>query len=617
MCGIAGYFGGDPLPGTNLRLALDKLFPRGPDMSGVVGWTKDGKFCPPEKSYCAYDGWEIALLHTRLSIIDLSDAGKQPMTNADGRWIVFNGEIYNYREIRDELSLNGYEFHTRTDTEVILAAYSKWGYDCVSKFNGMWSFAIYDPARKIVFCSRDRLGVKPFHFTRTKSGGFAFASEIPALLALVGASAQINPARLASYIVSGATDDGPETLYSGIRELRGARNGIFDLRNNSWTECQYWSLPNSPDFEGSEEEALEVFEDIFESAVRLRLHADVPVALLLSGGVDSSAIALAIQRVGGKVMSVTSSFPDYPEIDETGYAAIAAKSCGLPHKLVQPNISDAVSCEPLLTKAQASPYGSLSLYVHWAILRSIKENRIPVVLSGQGGDELFFGYERYYANYWRSHWPSFMKMYAVGAEMSRNSGLGRFKSLQYLLYFGVDGLQWQLRKLRASSAFKRQLIDAAYEVPDSILKTRAGLQSTELTQATLPRLLRYDDRTSGSLAVETRLPFLDYRLVQFAYALPWKTNINGGWTKYLLRKYLDRHGLKINAWRKQKLGFNAPTSKWISDLYRAYWEGNSCTDFARKILKNNITASKLHHSVLWDMYNITHLARIHDWHVDF
>jgi asparagine synthase (glutamine-hydrolysing) len=299
MCGIAGYFGSRGLSQSQIQRALICLRPRGPDMEGVIGWDSLGNFV--ETSVDTSDeprSVTRVLIHTRLSIFDLSVAGRQPMSDRFGNWITYNGEIYNYRELRTELESLGCHFSTGTDTEVILAAYDKWGAACVNRFNGMWAFVIYSASSRLAFCSRDRLGVKPFYYTRTDDGGFAFSSEIPSLLSLVRRPAQIDRVKLADYFVYGRTDDTKETMYSGIRELRGGHNGFLNIETMAWQEKLYWNLPEEPDQNLSEAAALDQFSGIFEDAVKLRLHADVPLALTLSGGVDSSVVAVAAAKSG-------------------------------------------------------------------------------------------------------------------------------------------------------------------------------------------------------------------------------------------------------------------------------------------------------------------------------
>lgn len=590
------------------------LRPRGPDMEGVAGWDSLGHLV--ETSLVMRDEptpLTRVLIHTRLSIFDLSSAGRQPMSDRHGNWITYNGEIYNYRQLRAELESLGCHFSTGTDTEVILAAFEKWGTGCVKRFNGMWAFVIYNAFSKIAFCSRDRLGVKPFHYTRTGDGGFAFSSEIPSLLELLRRRACIDPVKLADYFIYGRTDDAGETMYSGIRELRGGHNGVLNVDTMEWREDRYWDLPGEPDLRLSDDAALDQFSAIFEDAVKLRLHADVPLALTVSGGIDSSVVAAAAARSGLRPILFTSHFPQFPAIDESEYAKRVAKQLNLPHILVAPDLSNLLEDAIELSRAQAVPYGSLSLYVHWAILKEIRKQSIPIVLSGQGGDEVFFGYERYYVAHWRSLFPRFPAMVTAWRGMARRSRLGWRESALFLAYFGLPGLQWMRRRHKVSNAVSPALLSHASSMPDRLPTGRRALQRQELQYVNLPRLLRYDDRTAGAQGMETRLPFLDYRLVEFAHRLPWHMFFRDGWTKYLLRSYLVRHGLNEIAWRTHKLGFDAPTEKWTEVLLARNWKEYSQTDFARTVLKPGKTPDQWPAQVRWDVYNGCEMAWLYDW----
>jgi len=615
MCGIAGYWGSKGLLPSQIQKALTCLRPRGPDMEGVVGWDARGHLLDRG------DGQPLepptitrVLIHTRLSIFDLSPAGRQPMSDRNGNWITYNGEIYNYRSLRTELESLGCRFSTGTDTEVILAAFEKWGASCVNRFNGMWAFVIYSPSTKIAFCSRDRLGVKPFHYTRTDDGGFAFSSEIPSLLELLHRSARIDPVKLADYFIYGRTDDTGETMYSGIRELRGGYNAFLNVETMEWRESRYWDLPKEPDLSLSDTAALDQFSDIFEDAVQLRLHADVPLALTVSGGIDSSVVAVAASRSGLRPTLFTSHFPQFPAIDESDYANRVANHLDLPHILVAPDLSNLFEDAIELSRAQAVPYGSLSLYVHWAILKEIRKQSIPIVLSGQGGDEVFFGYERYYVAHWRSLFPRVPAMISAWKGMAQRSRLGWLESILFLTYFGLPGLQWMRRRHQVSKAVSPALLSRASSMPHRLPAGRRALQRQELQYVNLPRLLRYDDRTAGAQGMETRLPFLDYRLVEFAHRLPWHMFFRDGWTKYLLRSYLARHGLNEIAWRTRKLGFDAPTEKWTEGLLEKNWKEYKQTDFAQIILrKTGKDPLQWPAPVRWDVYNGCEMAWLYHW----
>jgi len=598
------------MPAARLRSAMASLSHRGPDAEGRIGWDRRG-VCWRDEQLTDQE-LAVGLAHRRLSILDLSPAGRQPMPGPKGTWIVYNGEVYNYLELRAELLKTGHSFSTHSDTEVILAAYEAWGVDCVKRFNGMWAFALYDPGKKGLFCSRDRLGVKPFYY-HSSPEAFLFASEIPALLQFAALPRKIGFEPLARYVLQHQTDDGEETLYESIRELRGGHCLWVDTTHGEMRSWRYWELPQEPDLDPNDAEALETFTGLLEDSVRLRLRSDVPLVVTLSGGTDSSAVAVAAKRLRAPIETVTSHFPSHPEIDETRYAAAAAGHCGLRSTLVVPDLSRLIEEEPDLTRHQALPFPSLSLYVHWAIMRQVREREIKVVLSGQGGDELFLGYEHYYVNHVRSLSPNLVRMLRAAWQASRNSRLSLPQVAAYVAYFGSPRLRRLVLGRRVRRAFHRRILERLPGVPDLGTPDRRRLQRTQLTDGPLSQLLRYDDRTTGAFGLETRLPFLDYRLVEFAYRLPWRHKIRDGWTKYLIRSYLDRAGLKEIAWRKHKLGFNAPQASWTDALLRERGPALRASPFATFLLRDAVDLESLPLPQRWDAYHLLHLASLLEW----
>lgn len=616
MCGIVGFAGiGAVCSASRFEASTAALAYRGPDAEGIVGWDAQGRKFQGRGHNVDYT---LAMGHRRLSILDLSAAGTQPMVCPHGNWITFNGEIYNYVEIREELKTLGHEFATTTDTEVILAAYAEWGKECVRRFNGMWAFAIYDVARRGVFWSRDRLGVKPFFYSRHDKG-FGFASEIPALLLLLQKTPIIDRTQLAKFIVFGVGDDGEETIYRDVRELPPGHCAWFSLDTGEFNIWRFWDLPEEPDLILSDEKALEHFSELLEDSVKIRLRSDVPLAITLSGGTDSSAVAVAASQIGAKgIATITSSFPDHPEIDETAYAQQVARTCGLESVLVQPDMDQLVEEEPLLTRHQATPYGSLSLYVHWAIIKRIKSLNIPVVLSGQGGDELFLGYERYYVAHCLAQFPNPFRMMASAIQASRHSKLGLATMAAYVAFFGSRSLRRNELVRRARQVFNPTLVMAAPELPPAAVGSLRRLQSNEICGQQLRHLLRYDDRTTAAHGMETRLPFLDYRLVEFAYRLPWSHKIRNGWTKYLIRRYLEKHVPATVAWRKRKLGFNAPTVQWTRRLAQRRGAAIMGGSFRAALLRSGVTQfEQIGDRHLWTIYNLLNLSHLSDWRADW
>jgi asparagine synthase (glutamine-hydrolysing) len=619
VCGIVAFWAkrdgrGTPFTARLLRAATERLAHRGPDGGGWVGWCLDDSFrCGSELTD---QNLRLGLGHRRLKILDLTEAGRQPMQGPAGCWITFNGEIYNYRELRAELAARGYRFRTGTDTEVILAAYDAWGTECVRRFNGMWAFVLYDPGQRRLFASRDRLGVKPLYYAAT-SQGTMFASEVGALLESLGGRPAIDMRRLGRYLVDRRIDDAAETIYRDICELRGGHTLELDTETGATRLSRYWDLPEGPDLELKDEVALDRFSELIEDAVRLRLHADVPVAITLSGGVDSSVLTVAASRVAGRcVGTFTSRFPGDPSLDESRYAARVVATSGAQAHYVQPSIDRLIDDEVALTTHQALPFRSLSLYVHWAILVAIRAQGVPVVISGQGGDETFLGYERYHTSALLHALPNAVRALTGLWRGAHHSDRGILALATMAVYFTTPRLQRAVRRQRVRSVVRARWLRRLIRPDPEVFGNIRRQQRVELLSLCLPALLRYDDRTAGALGMETRLPFLDYRVVEFGYRLPLHHKIRDGWTKHILRRYLARHGFDAVAWRRRKYAFYAPQAAWTRRLIAARGSALEKTAFARALLEDGVSLARLPMPVAWDLYNCAHLARVLNWEVD-
>lgn len=611
MCGICGFVArtGHEVDGSHLREAVSALGHRGPDSSGVWGVTAGGQQLWDD--HAVHTPLVMGLGHTRLAVFDPTPAGAQPMSGPADLIVAYNGEIYNFPEIKRRLDRK-YEFRTATDTEVLLAAWAEQGEACLHELNGMWAFAMADVSKRTVTLCRDRLGVKPLYYSATEAGVF-FASEPEALFILMGRTPEPDMNELARWLVYHAGDDGPETIYCGIKALSGG--GLLSLAPEGvGVVRRWWRLPDSPDLMLSDAEALDTFEELFEDSVRLRLRSDRPTSVLLSGGTDSAAVTLAASRVGASSMlCATSSFPGVAAIDEAEAAASVARACGAQHYPVRPDVGMLLDTEPVLTRRQGAPYGTLSLFVHWALLSGVRSQGVPVVLSGQGGDELFLGYERYHAAYALSQLPNVpaaLRTVWKGGGRSRPGVLGLAAQS---IYFSLPGLRPKRLQALALRAYDSDFVALAPSDRAMVGGDRRALQASEITGAQLGQLLRYDDRTSAALGMETRLPFLDWRLVEFAYRLPWKHKIRRGWGKWLIRRYLDRHGLQKAAWDKRKLGFEAPQEEWVANLIAQRGEPLASRPLAKRLLRPGVRLEALPVRLAWDAYNTLHLARIGGW----
>ena len=604
MCGvIAAFEPSGRVDRARFAAAMNAIAHRGPDGEG-------------SELVTLADGGAWTMGHCRLSIFDLSDAGRQPMAGPGGRWISFNGEIFNWPELRAELSALGYSFKTQTDTEVILAAYDKWGPQCVTRFNGFWAFVLFDPkgndGAPAVFLSRDRFGIKPL-FYHLKNGRLVVASEIRAIFEYLGTAPEPDRAVLARELVLHLGEDTAQTIYSGILEIEPASNATFDPRNGRMRIWRYWKPDPENRFTGGEEEAVDRFGALLEESVRIRLRADREVALTLSGGVDSSAIAVAISRTSGaKVRAFTSHFPDHPEIDETRYARQVADACGFEHVLVEPHILDLVQEERALARHQELLYGGLSLLVNWAVIREINRHGIAVFLTGQGGDELFFGYERYFAPYMISRLRKQpLSVFADLSDASRHSRLSLRDAASFLLYFSNTALRKFRYRRDALSVFADEFVAAASGDPHPLAVDPFELLLQEVCGNQLRHLLRFDDRTAAAFGAEGRPAFLDVHMVEFAFSLGWDFKLRNGWTKYITRKYLERAGLPEIAWRKHKLGYNAPTVEWTRKMFAQTGIGDLGT--CGGILKPGLTPERVPDRMLFPVYNLLSTSRAMGW----
>jgi asparagine synthase (glutamine-hydrolysing) len=503
-------------------------------------------------------------------VLDLSDDGAQPMQYADsGLVLTFNGEIYNYIEIREELRAHGYAFHTQTDSEVILAAYSCWGEDCVTRFNGMWSFAILDRRKKKLFCSRDRFGVKPFYY-RVDGKAFAFSSEIRQLLPF-GDSTAADMDVVRTYLVTDASELDDATFFKGIRRIPGGHSGVYDLTTNKFSIRRYYEIKRREEISAlGIDAAIERFGALLEDAVRLRMRSDVKVGTCLSGGMDSSTVATLASRLyrqsaGGAFAAIT-AVSEQESNNEARFAEMVVKASDLDWHPVKPGYRDFTDTLDAVVRAQEEPFGSPSLTMQYFVMKTARDNGITVLLDGQGGDETLLGYEKYYAAYIAS---SFRRegigatLAAIRASARNNSKMGSVNMAKYLVGGMVAPARYAFYKQRHRhftrhaarpphlSAFARNCFDS-FE-----------LQKLEIESTNLPILLRYEDKNSMAHSIEARLPFLDYRLLEMSLSLPDTYKIRDGWSKWILRKTMETRMPAEIVWRKNKFGFEAPEDIWL------------------------------------------------------
>jgi asparagine synthase (glutamine-hydrolysing) len=547
MCGLVGIVDlREPPDRDTVEGWLDELAHRGPNGRGVL----------------AEDG--VCLGHLRLAIIDLSDAGLQPMADETGRLhLLHNGEIYNYIELRADLEAKGHRFRTATDTEVMLAAYREWGERCVDRFNGMWAFVLWDSERRTLFASRDRFGVKPLYY-RVDGGRLAFASE-PWILR--GPQPRANLPAVRDYLEQGWLDHDAETFFAGVRRLPPAHNlrfGPEGLRIE-----RYWQLqPHDPPADPAG-----AVRELFLDAVRLQLRSDVPVGTALSGGIDSSAIAVAVAAHGHERQKTVTAFFEDTGFDERPYARAVVEQTGAEAHWVSFTAEELIGNLPAIVRAQGEPFGSTSIAAGWHVMREAGRAGLTVMLDGQGGDELFAGYRAAYGY-------RLADLLARGEVVELGRELGAFWSRHGSSPVAAVGVLARpflperlgaaaRARLKGSSALAHPDVRAlsrardanGYPFPDRL---RRHLAQT-LSRRGLPELLRYEDRNSMAHSIEARVPFLDHRLVELAYSLDGAQLIARGETKAVLRRALADLLPPAVRDRRDKLGFVTPEERFMRE----------------------------------------------------
>lgn len=541
MCGIAGIykFNNELVNTSELKQMTDSIIHRGPD--------GEGHWINPRGL--------VGFGHRRLSIIDLSEKGKQPMHYANGRYtITFNGEIYNYIELKKELISKGYQFFSDSDTEVLLALYDEKKEKCLHHLDGMFAFSIWDEKEQILFCARDRFGEKPFHYYRDEDQ-FIFASEIKQFWN-VGVKKQIDQEKMLFYVKTGDFEEDnhvTDTFYKNITRLDAAHYLIIRADNRISTQ-RYWDIDlNAKPFVGSIEQAAEIFLELFTDSIRLRLRADVPVGSSLSGGLDSSSIVMLIDALKGKELkqnTFSARFKNFAK-DEGTHIETVVKVCN--NVNVQYTWPDKVYFEKVFDKVtyhQDEPYGSASIIAQYAVMQLAKENNVTVLLDGQGADEYLAGYLSYYHGYLNQ-----LYYYNTNLYQTEEKAYHQFHN-QVSPYSSIAKTETIRMKF---GRLKKTLLKQDLPYKDHL--AIALKQST--TQVGLKELLRYADRNSMAHSREVRLPFLSHKLVEFVFSLPDEYKINSGWTKFILRKSMDRILPKSICWRIDKIGYEPPQKKWI------------------------------------------------------
>ena len=555
MCGILALLG--PKPDDRFEQALELLAHRGPDGRGI--WQQAG----------------VQIGHRRLSIIDLSRDADQPMVD-DGLVISYNGEIYNYLELRAELEAAGHSFRTRSDTEVLLKAWRQWGPAMAQRLNGMWAILLWDQRQRQLYLSRDRFGVKPLYYALDR-GRLLVASEPRAILALAPHLAEPNPNALYDLFTASRGILGEQTFFKSILSLKPAHQLLVgpaaDGTIGSITPAPYWHYPEPETGNLGVRESEQQFAALFSDAVRLRLRSDVPVGLTLSGGIDSTAVLAAVNDTGAGALHCFTSVYDGNERGEEKWAQKAAAVGNHPlHSIEAPGEAWLATLDRIIWHLDG-PNQSSAVYPLWAIARAARTAGVPVLLEGQGADELLGGYAQYMPLQSRHLVKTLLMGKSGPGELVANwrgavQTFGQQWALLWHLRAGVEpAYRYAQRHIGRGKLFRSDMAamhGLSMALPQS-RKRRGGLFHRMLAdhaRDVLPSLLHYGDAVSMAHGIETRLPFMDYRLVEWVFRAQPEL-IAQGRTKWPVRRYLESHGHGEIAARQDKLGYPTPVRQWL------------------------------------------------------
>lgn len=565
MCGIAGLIdkrGKDVLENT-IKQMTDQLIHRGPDSEGQYVWN------------------QVGLGHRRLSIIELSEAGVQPMISGDEDYvIVFNGEIYNYIEIREQLRKQGATFQSQTDTEVIMEAYRYWGEDCVTHFNGMWAFALLDRKKNVIFASRDRMGVKPFCYFDTEEY-FCFASEPKAILEIFPKERQMDETAVWRLVTNGHSDVDERTYYKNIKQLRPAHNMIIDLNTYQIKIRKYWDIEPDKFYEKwiKGKNPVKAFRALMQDAVKVRLRSDAKLGTSLSGGLDSSAIVGIMNKKWNCNVHTFSSIYEDEECNEKEYIDEVNQYNQTSAYSIYPDKEEQkIEVYKRIAYHHDGPNASASLFSGYCVYKKAGKE-VKVLIDGQGADELLAGYLPYN--------EYLFDLMEKGGIINRVRAIQTVAILKQLNHRNVeiatDVLKWCLGKKTAmkyvvkktepykwnralfSENFLKQVENKKEEVPEQIKGHLNKKLYQSLTYESLPNILHNVDSNSMTFSVEVRCPFLDYRIVEFSIALDARYKLRRQWTKWIMRKALKDYLPKKVLYRTNKMGFPAPFARWIKE----------------------------------------------------
>ena len=617
MCGIAGIIGPRAHDREAMKRMLDALRLRGPDDEGT------------------YFGNEAMLGQRRLSIIDLS-GGHQPIANADKTlWLTFNGEIYNYRELRSELIEKGRVFATHSDSEVILHLYEEMGERCTDRLRGMFAFAIWDEKRKKLFAARDRLGQKPFYYV-VRGNELYFASEIKALLALDPSLAQVNPEALAQYLTLRIIAP-PRSMFIEIRKLPPAHQLTFDA-NAGLRITRYWDLPYEPKLQGSDDELVDQLEDQLIQALKLHMVSDVPVGAFMSGGLDSTlVVAMVMKHVAAEpIQTFTLGLP-YGQFDEAPYARMVAERYGTQHheEVIRPSLLDTL---PDLVWHLDEPSDPLSICTY--LIARIARRHVKVVLGGDGGDELFGGYDRYYGNRYAGYYaalPRSLRKHLIGGVLSAIPDGAWYKSKAHQIKWlhALSFLTGGQRYARSLAYFyfgpewrdplygpRLQKVEESFDPEQSICEMFDSAKASDAVDRMLyadsfirlpDHPVMISDRMTMANSLEARAPLMDHVVAEFAARLPARMKVRGRSLRYIQHRLAERY-LPKEVMDRPKQGFSSALPYMLRDEYRLLFEvflqssrlaqdGYIQQTAVNQLLREHLTGKKDNGNRLWLLLN--------------
>ncbi|MCR4336823.1 MAG: asparagine synthase (glutamine-hydrolyzing) [Candidatus Omnitrophica bacterium] len=606
MCGIAGVINFKGIYSSDVELIkrMNQVQKhRGPDDEGIY-----------QDSVCV-------LGHQRLAIIDLSSCGHQPFVSDDGRYqMIYNGEIYNYIELREELKRCGYQFKTQTDTEVLLKCYQHFGVDCLSKFNGMFAFAIYDTQNHQLFLGRDRVGVKPLYYTIQNSSLY-FASEVKALIQIPGLDKSVDNQTIFDYLVFNRTDIYDETFFKNIRRLPKGHYAIFNRDGFSirqWWDPLAFVAERVP---ASHSELLKEIEKIFIDAVRLRMRSDVPVGVSLSGGLDSSIVIGILaehSNIPADFPTFTAAFPG-ESVDESGYIDALNSKYAFKNHRVSPSPEACLNSLKEFIYTCDEPTTGPSFYAEYEVAKLAKEHGVKVLLNGQGGDEDFAGYHYFHGFYLYQllkqrdlvkFSSEFLKVF-----LNQQQGIA-YQTLLFQLI--VRGLKQSLLLKRhgyLQEDFFRTHIQKSRIFNEFFDAPTLNVSLARHFQYKLEHNLRMTDRNTMTFSIEARLPYLDYRFVEYLLGIAGHLKIKAGQTKFLQKEALGRYTAPEILERKDKIGFAVPEQKWWQQprwIEQTQAASRDCEDTFAHIFKRDVFPA-----LPRDEFSYWKINQLSNWHQVF